>query len=60
MGWVARWVSALGEPRSVSTGGNRSEFTWPLAVALFALVILSILVMVGLGFALAWFAEKVA
>jgi hypothetical protein len=48
------------EPRSVSTGGNRSEFTWPFAVALFALVILSILVMVGLGFALAWFAEKVA
>ncbi|HVM68274.1 MAG TPA: hypothetical protein VM204_00355 [Gaiellaceae bacterium] len=40
-------------------GRKQSEFSWPFAAALFGLVILSIVVMLGLGFALAWFAEAV-
>ena len=38
---------------------RQSEFSWPFVVGLFALVLLSIVLMIGLGFALAWFAEAV-
>ena len=40
--------------------GRRSELSWLFVAGLFGLVIGSILVMVALGFALAWFAEQVA
>ena len=39
---------------------KESEFTWGFAFGLFALVIGSIVVMIAIGFALAWFAEAVA
>jgi hypothetical protein len=39
---------------------GESELTWPFVAGLFAIVLLSIGLMIGLGFALAWFAEKVA
>ncbi|HWG56350.1 MAG TPA: hypothetical protein VNT58_07500 [Gaiellaceae bacterium] len=41
-------------------GRRPSEFSWPFVAALFGLVVLSIVAMIGLGFALAWFAEAVA
>ncbi|HWH06261.1 MAG TPA: hypothetical protein VNT23_07480 [Gaiellaceae bacterium] len=38
---------------------RQGEFRWPFVAGLFGLVVLSVVAMIGLGFALAWFAEAV-
>jgi hypothetical protein len=54
-------LSGVAERRGPGAGNRGgSEFSWPFAAALLGLVIVSIAVMIGLGFALAWFAERVA
>ena len=54
-------LSGVAERRGPGAGSRGgSEFSWPFAAALLGLVIVSIAVMIGLGFALAWFAERVA
>ena len=39
---------------------GEDELTWPFVAGLAAIVVASIVAMIGAGFALAWFAEKVA
>jgi hypothetical protein len=43
-----------------SRGYRQDEFSWRLASALFGVVVLAILLMLGFGFALAWLAGKFA